>query len=197
VPSRSPPSAANGSIGLPVFSTARSFSARPRIRVFQGTRGQDTGFHNSFVVRASTGKMSSELDKKLKTALDETRLLILGAQVLLGFQFQAFFQDGFSELSQRSRYLSLFGLLSIVLAVTFLIVPSMQHRLVEQGRSSTRLIGVTSFYAGTTYAERVRLRAKGARPSHRSTFRRCARTNRWPRPWHLVRHSLVRFGISD
>ena len=92
--------------------------------------------------------MSSELDKKLKTALNETRLLILGAQVLLGFQFQAFFQDGFSELSQHSRYLSLFGLLSIVLAVTFLIVPSMQHRLVEQGRSSTRLIGATSFYAG-------------------------------------------------
>jgi hypothetical protein len=29
--------------------------------------------------------MSSELDKKLKTALNETRLLILGAQVLLGF----------------------------------------------------------------------------------------------------------------
>jgi Family of unknown function (DUF6328) len=92
--------------------------------------------------------MSSELDKKLKTALNETRLLILGAQVLLGFQFQAFFQDGFSELSQHSRYLSLFGLLSIVLAVTFLIVPSMQHRLVEQGRSSTRLIGATSFYTG-------------------------------------------------
>jgi len=75
--------------------------------------------------------MSNELDKKLKTALNETRLLILGAQVLLGFQFQAFFQDGFSELSQHSRYLSLFGLLSIVLAVTFLIVPSMADFYVE------------------------------------------------------------------
>jgi hypothetical protein len=39
--------------------------------------------------------MSSELDKKLKTAMNKTRILILGAQVLLGFQFQAFFQDGF------------------------------------------------------------------------------------------------------
>jgi hypothetical protein len=43
--------------------------------------------------------MAGELDKKLKTALDENRLLILGAQVLLGFQFECFFQDGFSELS--------------------------------------------------------------------------------------------------
>ena len=40
-----------------------------------------------------------KLDRKVKTALNETRLLILGAQVLLGFQFEAFFQDGFSELS--------------------------------------------------------------------------------------------------
>jgi hypothetical protein len=28
-----------------------------------------------------------DLDKKLKTALDESRLLILGAQVLFGFLF--------------------------------------------------------------------------------------------------------------
>ena len=38
--------------------------------------------------------MSKKLDDKLKTALDETRLLFLGGQVLLGFQFQAFFQIG-------------------------------------------------------------------------------------------------------
>ncbi len=28
-----------------------------------------------------------ELSKKVKVALDETRMLILGAQILLGFQF--------------------------------------------------------------------------------------------------------------
>jgi hypothetical protein len=92
--------------------------------------------------------MSSELDKKVKTALNETRLLILGAQVLLGFQFQAFFQDGFSELSQLSRYLSLSGLAFAILALAFLVIPSMEHRLLERGHSSTRLIGATSFYTG-------------------------------------------------
>jgi hypothetical protein len=45
--------------------------------------------------------MSKKLDNKLKTALDETRLLFLGGQVLLDFQFQAFFQDGFSSLRPR------------------------------------------------------------------------------------------------
>jgi hypothetical protein len=39
-----------------------------------------------------------DLDQKLKTALDESRLLILGAQVLFGFAFQAVFQDQFNEV---------------------------------------------------------------------------------------------------
>ena len=37
--------------------------------------------------------MSKELDRKVKTALNETQLLILGVQVLLGFEFQTFFQE--------------------------------------------------------------------------------------------------------
>jgi hypothetical protein len=38
-----------------------------------------------------------KLTAKIKTALDETRMLILGAQVLLGFQFGGAFQDGFDQ----------------------------------------------------------------------------------------------------
>ena len=58
--------------------------------------------------------MSKKLDSKLKTALDETRLLFLGGQVLLGFQFQAFFQDGFSTLLASAKYLSLGGLVLMI-----------------------------------------------------------------------------------
>jgi len=46
--------------------------------------------------------MSKDLDRRVKAALDETRLLILGVQVLLGFEFQCFFQDGVSNLSGSS-----------------------------------------------------------------------------------------------
>src|SRR4051812_18481573 len=91
--------------------------------------------------------MSRELDRKLKTSLDETRLLVLGAQVLLGFQFQAFFQDGFSGLSPSSKAVCVAGLASIILAMACLVHPSMQHRLVENGHSSSRLIGATSLCA--------------------------------------------------
>jgi hypothetical protein len=39
--------------------------------------------------------MSKDLDGRVKAALDETRLLVLGVQVLLGFAFQCFFRMGF------------------------------------------------------------------------------------------------------
>src|SRR5882757_5901012 len=93
--------------------------------------------------------MSDKLDRKLKTALDETRLLILGIQVLLGFQFQAFFQTGFSQLSPASKALCAAGLALQTLSLGPLIIPTMEHRLVENGSSSKRLLSATSFYATT------------------------------------------------
>ena len=39
-----------------------------------------------------------ELSKKVKVALVETRMLILGAQILLGFQFRGVFGDGYDLL---------------------------------------------------------------------------------------------------
>jgi hypothetical protein len=38
-----------------------------------------------------------EIERRQKTVLDESRLLILGAQVLFGFQFEAVFQELFAE----------------------------------------------------------------------------------------------------
>lgn len=90
----------------------------------------------------------SEVDQKLKAALDETRLLILGTQILLGFEFQAVFQDGFGGLSLSSKHLSLAALGLIVLAIAMLIAPSMQHRLVEAGQSTPRLIAIANLLAG-------------------------------------------------
>jgi hypothetical protein len=92
--------------------------------------------------------MSKELDRRVKGALDETRLLILGVQVLLGFQFQSFFQDGFASLSSGSQWLCVASLTFLIFSVGLLIVPSMQHRLVEAGTSSTRLVRSTNFFAG-------------------------------------------------
>jgi hypothetical protein len=91
--------------------------------------------------------MPEKLDRKVKMALDETRLLVLGIQVLLGFQFQAFFQTGFPQLASASKTICAGGLALQTLALGLLIIPSMEHRLVEAGTSSKRLICATSYYA--------------------------------------------------
>jgi hypothetical protein len=99
-------------------------------------------------MKSRGGRMSENLDKKVKTALDETRLLILGGQVLLGFELQSFFQDGFAELSATSKLLCAAGMFLVILSTGALVMPSMEHRLVESGRSSVRLLKATNFFTG-------------------------------------------------
>ncbi len=91
---------------------------------------------------------SGSLQKKLKTALDETRLLLLGGQILLGFQFHGVFQESFGELSSLARGLDAVALLLMVTTLGLLIAPSMQHRIVEEGRTSQRIFRVTGYMAG-------------------------------------------------
>jgi Family of unknown function (DUF6328) len=87
------------------------------------------------------------LKDKVKTALDETRLLILGSQILFGFQFNGMFQDRFDALSAWSRGLDATGFFLMALTIGCLIAPSMQHQLVEQGNDSVRLHRATTRFA--------------------------------------------------
>jgi hypothetical protein len=89
-----------------------------------------------------------KLDRKIKTALDETRLLIQGSQVLFGFLLESVFQNGFETLSRPSQYLVCAALGLMVLSIGCLIAPSMQHRIVEAGQSTPRLERATSVLAG-------------------------------------------------
>jgi hypothetical protein len=89
-----------------------------------------------------------QLERQLKIALDESRLLILGAQVLFGFQFNGVFQDQFKELPSLSRVFVCLGLFLIVIAMALLIAPAMQHRIVEKGQDSPRVLALATFFAG-------------------------------------------------
>ena len=89
-----------------------------------------------------------KLDAKLKTAMDETRLLILGAQILMGFQLNGTFQDAFETLGKTSRAMHIAAFALIVGAVALLIAPSMHHRIVEQGQATPRIRDVATRCAG-------------------------------------------------
>src|ERR1700692_2224154 len=91
--------------------------------------------------------MRGQLGKKLKTALGETRLLILGAEILFGFHLNGAFQDGFQGLRPSLRLLHALAFLSMAAAIGLLIAPSLQHRIVERGQASGRILRVTSRFA--------------------------------------------------
>jgi hypothetical protein len=82
-----------------------------------------------------------------KIALDETRILILGSQILLGFGFRGVFGDAFETLSASARYLdgAALGLLVTVLAL--LIAPGPCHRIAEGGQDNGDLHRFTTIIA--------------------------------------------------
>jgi hypothetical protein len=92
------------------------------------------------------------LSRKVKTALDENRLLILGAQVVFGFQLQAVFQEAFTELPSVSRDMNSVALALMALTIALLIAPSMQHRIVEDGADTNRIHRVAGLFAGAALA---------------------------------------------
>jgi uncharacterized protein DUF6328 len=92
--------------------------------------------------------VSTRTDKKVKTALDETRLLILGAQILFGFHLNGAFQRGFVDLSPVSKGLHAGVFVVMAIVIGLLIAPSLQHRLVEQGEASVRILAATTRFAG-------------------------------------------------
>src|SRR5712692_7491508 len=73
------------------------------------------------------------LEQRIKDALNEARMVLPGAQALLGFQFMSFFAAGFIELPRASRLIHFSGLLFVSLACILLIAPASFHRLAEQG----------------------------------------------------------------
>src|ERR1700716_3991088 len=88
-----------------------------------------------------------QLSKKIKPALDETRMLILGAQILLGFELRAAFSDGFDELPGHARHLEALALMLMVVSVALMITPGPYHRIVEGGRDSGAFHNVTTVIA--------------------------------------------------
>lgn len=89
------------------------------------------------------------LSKKIKMGLDETRMLILGAQILLGFQFREVFGELFEQLSDATRYGSAIGIALMTCVVALLITPGPYHRIVLNGRDDPSFQPVINFVAET------------------------------------------------
>jgi len=87
--------------------------------------------------------------RKFKTALDETRLLMLGSQILFGFQFNSTFQTGLEKLSSFMKMLDAAALLLMSITIGLLISPSARHRLAHEGEIDPSLFRATNFFGST------------------------------------------------
>jgi hypothetical protein len=81
----------------------------------------------------------TELKDKIENALNEARILILGAQVLLGFQYRSVFESGFKALPIFTQYLKVANLSLMLVAVGLLLSPGTYHQIIEGGNNSERL----------------------------------------------------------
>src|SRR6185369_723114 len=77
------------------------------------------------------------LKEKIKFALDESRMLILGAQVFLGFDLRVVFEPAFERLPRYSQSLKLISIFVLLVTIALLMAPGSYHRIVRRGNDAT------------------------------------------------------------
>ena len=87
---------------------------------------------------------SSELDEQIRHALTEIRMVLPGAQALLGFQFITVVLEDFEKLPESMKQLHLASLGLMTLAVILLMTPAAYHRVVEKGENTEHFLDFCS-----------------------------------------------------
>lgn len=76
--------------------------------------------------------------------LQEIRIVLPGTQALLGFQFIAFFNASFKELSSHLQFYHLINLLFVTCSTILLIAPVAYQEILENGSNTKRFLRFTS-----------------------------------------------------
>jgi len=84
------------------------------------------------------------LTDRLQQVMTESRMIVPGAQALLGFQFTTVFTAAFDRLPHGVKLLHIFGMTAIAFATILLIAPASFHRIAEHGEDSERVVQVAA-----------------------------------------------------
>jgi uncharacterized protein DUF6328 len=85
-----------------------------------------------------------ELKSKIEDALNESRILVLGMQVLIGAQYNSAFASGFQKLPNVSQGLMVGALAPLLLAMTLMMAPAPYHQLVARGQNTRPFLEFTN-----------------------------------------------------
>jgi hypothetical protein len=84
-------------------------------------------------------EVDTPLHTKIDQMLTEGRVILPGAQAMLGFQLVVMLTKAFGELPAPARAVHLVALMCVVLAIILLIAPAAVHRLTFDGKDDPRL----------------------------------------------------------
>lgn len=86
------------------------------------------------------------IEARLKDLLDETRLTMLGTQLLVGVQYRAAFTPGFGRLTATLKWLDGAALLLILCSTGLLLATPTFHQMAERGHATGRMLTCASNY---------------------------------------------------
>ena len=81
----------------------------------------------------------AKLTDKIENVLNETRILVLGIQILIGFGFRSFFEPGYKKMAPYSQQIQLAALGLMLVGLALLMIPAAFHRIVLHGRNTGQL----------------------------------------------------------
>ena len=81
----------------------------------------------------------AEPNYKTQDALNESRILVLGVQVLLSFQYSSFLESSFDKLPHSSQYLEAIALGLLIIAFGLFVAPAPNHLLIWSEENSPSL----------------------------------------------------------
>jgi len=76
------------------------------------------------------------LKDKIENLLTEIRVVLPGAQALLGFQLAAVLIEGFDKLPSSSKLVHLGSLVAVAITIVLLMAPAAYHRISESGEET-------------------------------------------------------------
>ena len=91
-----------------------------------------------------SAEQKTDLTTRIKQVLIECRVVLPGAQALLGFQLIIMWMTAFYKIPQSWKVLHLASLVAVAISTILLITPAAYHRIVEQGEDSEMLHHITA-----------------------------------------------------
>jgi hypothetical protein len=96
------------------------------------------------IMTPMTTDTATSVTDMIKDVLVEIRVVLPGAQALLGFQFVGVFTKSFETLPGAIKHVHLMSLLLVVLSTILLMAPAAYHRIVEQGQDTVSFHRIAS-----------------------------------------------------